>query len=79
MKNKEMKKTILVLAIYLIGCVCGYKYTKFNLMNNNYDREWTKGDRTFSRLLSSGSWFTVATMGIVHGVKSIRNDEKAEW
>ena len=48
-------------------------------MNNNYDREWTKGDRTFSILLSSGSWFTVATMGIVHGVKSISNDEKAEW
>ena len=48
-------------------------------MNNNYHREWTKGDRTFSILLSSGSWFTVAAMGIVHGIKSIRNDEKAEW
>lgn len=50
-----MKKTILVVLIYLVGCVCGYKYTKFNLMNNNYHKVWTKGDRTFSILLSSVS------------------------
>lgn len=74
-----MKKQILLLVIYLGGCFCGYKYTKFNLINNLSHREWTKGDRTFSILYSSGSWFTVAVMGLIHGFKSISNDEKAEW
>jgi hypothetical protein len=74
-----MKKVILVLVIYLIGCVCAYKYTKFNIINRSYHREWTKEDRTFSIVLSCFSWVTVCAMGIVHGVESIINDEKAEW
>ena len=74
-----MKKIILVLVIYLIGCVFGYKYTKFNLMNDNSHREWTKRDRTFSIILSSGSWLTVVSMGVIHGLKSQTNKEKAEW
>jgi hypothetical protein len=63
-----MKKNFLIVAIYLTGCFFAYKYSKFNLLNNNYYKEWTKGDRTFSIMLSSGSWLTVIADGIIHGI-----------
>lgn len=74
-----MKKRILIVIIYFTGYVFAYKYTKFNFQRDKINKEWTKGDRRFSLLLSGGSWLTVASMGIIHGISSFSNDEKAEW
>tara|TARA_R110000782_G_C14654735_1_gene397167 strand:- start:89 stop:316 length:228 start_codon:yes stop_codon:yes gene_type:complete len=73
------KSTIIVAAIYLSGTFVSYNYVKFNLKEDRQKPEWTKGDRKFSMLLSCGSWCTVCAMGIVHGIRSIDNDEKANW
>jgi hypothetical protein len=73
-----MKKLILVILIYFSGYIVGYNYTKYNIMISQ--KEWTKGDRVFAILISSGSWFTVISMGIVDGLRIINsNNEKAKW
>lgn len=69
-----MKKRILLLVIYLIGCFFSYKYTKFNMTRDKYDKKCTKEDTTFSILVSTFSWLNVAAMGIIHGLNSIENN-----
>ena len=74
-----MRVLILIVAIYLSGSAVGYNYVKFNSKEIRQSTEWTKGDRAFSILMSCGSWLTVCSMGIVHGIRSIDSDEKANW
>jgi uncharacterized membrane protein len=74
-----MKYLILIVAIYLSGTFVSYNYVKFNLKEDMQKTEWTKGDRTFAIIMSCGSWATVCSMGIVHGIRSIDNDETASW
>lgn len=72
------KKLFLVIAIYLLGCVSAYEYTKYNLTADFHDR-WTKGERVFAICLSGGSWITVIAMGIVHVGRQMGNEESATW
>jgi len=79
-KERKMKKTIIVLVIYLSGCVFGYKYTKHNLLSPPTPiKTWKVSDRNFSIGLSLGSWLTVAAMGIVDLIQSLNNDTPAKW
>lgn len=72
-----MKKTILIIVIYLLGYVCSYQYWKFNVQEDL--GKWTKGDRSVALVVSIGSWCIVPAMIIVHGIRSADNDESAEW
>ena len=76
-----MKKTILIIILYISGCICAYNYTKFYLINNNYENknQWTKRDRFFSLTASLTSWVGVAAIGILWVLRNHANDEHAEW
>lgn len=75
-----MKKTILIVILYLAGCVTSYKYTKFTKIKYKAPHEWTKGDRKLTITLSTFSWLTVIANSINHIVQEAKNDnQKAEW
>lgn len=74
-----MKKGII---IYLIGFVCSYFYTKYNIMQYRQGSEitWTEGDRCFALTISVASWANVGAMAIVNLVAETQKmDEKATW
>lgn len=75
-----MKKFLIVFSIYIIGCVVGYKYWKYNLQEDLKRTTWTKGDRITAIQSSIGSWATVCAMGFVHIMRNMGGDEeKASW
>lgn len=74
-----MKKKILIIIIYLIGCVISYKTCKQLILNEPYHKVWTKTDRNVSIMISLFSWVSVITFGVVEVMSLMINDEKANW
>jgi NhaP-type Na+/H+ or K+/H+ antiporter len=72
-----MKKNLIILAIYLLGCVCSYKYGKYLTLIRS--GKWTQKDRAVVLTLSVLSWITVAAEGCAHVVITYNPNEKAEW
>ena len=75
-----MKKSILILVIYLSGVVISYNYGK-HVIAREVKREWDKGDRLFCCAISTFSYLSVAAFGVVDIAKRIQFDlkEKASW
>ena len=74
-----MKKKILIIGIYLLGCLVSYPCMKLTLESDKAHTEWTKGDRAFSIITSSCSWLSVAAAGMTYLIISIDTNEKADW
>ena len=74
-----MKKKILIIGIYLLGCLVSYPCMKLTLESDKAHTKWTTGDRAFSITVSSCSWLSVATAGITYFIINIDTNEKADW
>ena len=74
-----MRKNIIVLIIYLVGCVVSYQTFKYTKINVSYYKGWTKGDRVFGLLISTGSWLSVCSIGFINLLELMDNKEPAKW
>jgi len=74
-----MKKKILIIIIYLIGCIISYISCKNVVLNEPHHKVWTKTDRNVSIMISSFSWLSVITLGVVEVMSLMINNEKANW
>ncbi len=74
-----MKKFILGLLVYLLGCFCAYQIIKADTERDL--RRWTVKDRTFVLMMSSTSWIGVAAGGLiwVMGDAKTNDDAPANW
>jgi hypothetical protein len=73
-----MKKIIIYVTFYLIGCFVSYLYAKHTLQHV-FNGKWTKGDRVFSISISTFSWVTFVAIAITDGVDNMKSDEPAGW
>lgn len=75
-----MEKQLIIIFIYLIGCVLAYIYLKYNSTHNPEDKNWTKVDRALALGLSLFSWITVVANAIVHYTDVAKNrKDPASW
>ena len=80
-----MKKTIIIILIYLLGCVCSYKLFKYQLTKDFPYMEWTIKDRNVCILFASLSWVSFISIGVFVALDEIydRNkedlDKPASW
>ena len=74
-----MKRTILIVLIYLSGYVVSYNFMKSIIQTSGNTEDWTVGDRNFSLGISLFSWFSVVSEGIVYIERNFDSDEKANW
>ena len=80
-----MKRTIIIILIYLLGCVCSYKLFKYQLTKDFPYKEWSVKDRNVGILFASLSWLSFISIGIFVALDEIydRNkqdlDKSASW
>lgn len=69
---------MIVLLIYIVGCVLGYFVFKYK--SKKESGEWLRGDRKIGLFFSIFSWFTVAASLIELAIRQSENDDKpAKW
>lgn len=73
-----MKKNIIILIIYLLGCFCTYPFAKWTVHQQKADHVWTVGDRNCNICFSSLSWlaFTLTGMSVIF---DFDNTTPAKW
>ena len=80
-----MKKAIIIILIYLLGCVCSYKLFKYQQFKVSPTREWTIKDRNAGIFFASLSWVSSISIGVFVALDEIydRNkedlDKPASW
>jgi hypothetical protein len=73
-----MKKSILILLIYLSGVFFSYKYGKY-VITRETKMEWLVKDRIFVSSIIIYSYISVAALGIVDLITSMDMNKKANW
>jgi len=70
-------ETIIVVPIYLIGCVCAYLIAK-SLWKRDFN-EWKVSARNSTLLASLGSWLFFIMVLVLYITKPRERDEDAKW
>jgi len=70
-------KYIIILFIYLVGCVVAYLFCKRIVVKEI--GKWTKGNRAFVIFAATFSWLTFASALIVEYLESFDSNKPAKW
>lgn len=69
-------ENIIILAVYLIGCICAYLLFRNKVRKNTGN--WTIRDRSAGLLFSLFSWIGIFSIIIIK-IISYDNDTPAKW
>lgn len=72
--------TILIIGVYLVGCVVAYFFMKWCVKKDNEGEEWTIGDRRWVLPRAFLSWIAVLVAAMAYPLSKGANDHKpAKW
>lgn len=72
-----MKKDLIIIAIYLSGCVVSYITVKHRWEKKFH--KWTVADRAIAIGFSTGSWASVLAVGACAAIDTIDTNAPAKW